>query len=894
MQLSRRSFLEATAVAGLAATVNRLVPEGLVSSAHAAEAAKAAPAAAAAAGETKIVKTCCRACIHNCGVLAHVRNGRVVKLEGNPEYPMSKGKLCPKGLAGISALYHPNRNKYPLLRVGKRGENKWRRISWQEAIDRIARKMEEVRHQYGAESVLITTGGGGNPAFRGIPRVANAFGTPNFYEPGCAQCYLPRTLAFDMMYGGPDTSIADEKSREIYNPNTVMKSIVLWGTDPSYSNPAGGGQALVTLRAKGVKSVVIDPRFIPEAARADVWLPIRPGTDVALMLGWMRYIIANKLWDNEFVMRWTNLPYLVDVETKMLVHANDLDPKGDAKTYVVWDAKTKSPKPIAYPWDDKLEPVLDGAFEHNGKKYVTGFRALKERVEPWTLEATAKECWLDPKKIEEAIRIYCDGPSGISLGVATDQTPNSVQAAMGAVILNALLGNVERPGSLMQRNPSSNVVPAGSLATRCSYLLPEGQLTKRLGSNEHKGLIQWDAAQPSAVLQAMLTGKPYPIKVWLERSGNKFGVNGNAGSWVKAMENVDLIVHMYMYPTSFSMYADILLPATEWLETNMLIESLNMVFARQAVAHVWETEDETLFWSKLIKKCASLGNKNAQRACDPNFMKDDLAYWDSMEELLDGRLKRINMTWKQLLANNPVTYMPYDKWNTYYVYKEKDPKTGLPKGFRTPSKKLELYGDVWITLGRTGKPYALQPLPPASKDYDPLPYYLEPHENPTNEIGREFPLILTNGRIPVYHHGTLRNVPYLREIYPVPELWVNPVDAKKYGLKTGDWAWIESLRGKTRGKVLVTEGVSPGVLYQERFWFPETLTTPTRGWMEANVNVLTKNDPPFNDVVGTYTLRGIQVRISKAPGAPEGIWQKPEDFKPWLPQPTDTTPNPKL
>lgn len=465
---------------------------------------------------------------------------------------------------------------------------------------------------------------------------------------------------------------------------------------------------------------------------------------------------------------------------------------------------------------------------------------------------------------------------------------------MGAVILNALLGNVERPGSLMQRNPSSNVVPAGSLATRCSYLLPEGQLTKRLGSNEHKGLIQWDAAQPSAVLQAMLTGKPYPIKVWLERSGNKFGVNGNAGSWVKAMENVDLIVHMYMYPTSFSMYADILLPATEWLETNMLIESLNMVFARQAVAHVWETEDETLFWSKLIKKCASLGNKNAQRACDPNFMKDDLAYWDSMEELLDGRLKRINMTWKQLLANNPVTYMPYDKWNTYYVYKEKDPKTGLPKGFRTPSKKLELYGDVWITLGRTGKPYALQPLPPASKDYDPLPYYLEPHENPTNEIGREFPLILTNGRIPVYHHGTLRNVPYLREIYPVPELWVNPVDAKKYGLKTGDWAWIESLRGKTRGKVLVTEGVSPGVLYQERFWFPETLTTPTRGWMEANVNVLTKNDPPFNDVVGTYTLRGIQVRISKAPGAPEGIWQKPEDFKPWLPQPTDTTPNPKL
>ena len=85
-------------------------------------------------------------------MLAHVRNGRVVKLEGNPEYPMSKGALCAKALSGVSALYHPNRNKYPLLRVGKRGENKWRRISWNEAIDIIAKKMETVRHEYGAEA----------------------------------------------------------------------------------------------------------------------------------------------------------------------------------------------------------------------------------------------------------------------------------------------------------------------------------------------------------------------------------------------------------------------------------------------------------------------------------------------------------------------------------------------------------------------------------------------------------------------------------------------------------------------------------------------------------------------------------------------------------------------
>ena len=529
-----------------------------------------------------------------------------------------------------------------------------------------------------------------------------------------------------------------------------------------------------------------------------------------------------------------------------------------------------------------------------GTPYVCGLPVL-ERCEPWTLEKAAEVCWLDPKKIEEAIKLYCSGPAGVALGVATDQNENSVEAAMGSVILNALRGNVESPGALMQRNPSTNIVPAGSLATRCSYLLPKGQLKKRLGSNEHKGLMQWDAAQPSAVLEAMKTGKPYPIKVWLERSGNKFVVNGHAQDWIEGTKNVDLIVHMFLYPTSFSCYADILLPATEWLETNMLVECMNWVFARQPVAHVWETEDETLFWSKLIKKCAELGNENARRACDPAFMKKDLAYWDSMEELLDGRLANIGMTWKEFKEKQPFPYMPYDKWNTYYVYKQPDKKTGLPKGFGTPSKKLELYGEVWIELGRTGKPYALDEVPPVSVDYDPLPWYAEPAESPLRDIAKEFPLVLTNGRLPMFHHGTLRNNPYMRELYPVPEAWVNPVDAKKYGVAHDDWIWLESKRGKIRGKCRVTEGIPVGVVYMERFWFPETLNTKTQGWREMNVNVLSKNDAPFNRIVGTITLRGFQIRIRKASeGAPEGVWMKPEQFKAWLPQPTDTTKNPEL
>jgi anaerobic selenocysteine-containing dehydrogenase len=239
--------------------------------------------------------------------------------------------------------------------------------------------------------------------------------------------------------------------------------------------------------------------------------------------------------------------------------------------------------------------------------------------------------------------------------------------------------------------------------------------------------------------------------------------------------------------------------------------------------------------------------------------------------------------------------MPFDKWNQYYVYLQKD-KDGLPKGFKTSSRRIDVYGDCYITLARTGKPYARDnDVPPASKDYDPLPWYMAPAESPTNEVGKEFPLVMTNGRVPFYHHGTLRNVPYLREIYPVPEVWVNPVDAKKYGVAQGDWAWIESKRGKIRGLVRATEGIPVGVVYMERFWTPETLDKADEGYKSLNVQVLSKADGPFNDIFGTHTLRGFQVKISKcAEGAPEGVWTKPEQFKGWMPTPSDVTPVPEF
>lgn len=404
--LGRRDFLKTTAVIGAFGALSSSWSGGLVPRANAAS----ETAMTKERTGTKIMKTNCRSCTADCGVLAHVRDGRVIKLEGDPDFERSEGALCVKGLSGINALYHPQRNKYPMKRMGARGENKWMRVSWDEALDDIAKKLMEIREKYGAEAVMGSTGGGGNPNFLSCCRFCDVFGTPNWFEPGASQCYMPRQMVYQMMYGGGpagNTSLGDSNCIEAYFYNDIkMKTFVLWGTDPSYSGPSQAGRALVELRARGVQTIVIDPRFTPDAAKADIWLPIRPGTDVALMMAWIKYIIEKNLYDLDFVMKWTNLPYLVNTKTKMLLRESDLMVGGRADTFVIWDKKTNAAKPIAYPWDDNLEPALEGAFSVDGVTCKTGFTLLKERVEPFTIAKAAEECGLEAYKIEKAINLY--------------------------------------------------------------------------------------------------------------------------------------------------------------------------------------------------------------------------------------------------------------------------------------------------------------------------------------------------------------------------------------------------------------------------------------------------------------------------------------------------------
>lgn len=307
--MTRRSFVKSAAAAGAATALG-------------VEAANCfSPSDKAwAEGEVTEVRTSCRACIANCGVIAVVSNGRVIKIKGDPIDPMSKGRVCPKGLSGVQALYHPNRNKYPMKRVGEKPGNQWERISWEEAAKTVAQHLIDMRDKTGKHGLLCSTGGGGNPQFFSPPRFRNFWGAGNVFEPGCAQCYLPRNYTMPLINGLSDTSIADSGCPELYKPakyGGIAEVYVMWGTGPAWHSPSTSGRCVAELRANGCKTIVVDPRFNADAAKADVWLPIKPGTDMAMMLGWMKYIIDNELYAKipgyeNFCEQWTNLPFLVD------------------------------------------------------------------------------------------------------------------------------------------------------------------------------------------------------------------------------------------------------------------------------------------------------------------------------------------------------------------------------------------------------------------------------------------------------------------------------------------------------------------------------------------------------------------------------------------------------
>ena len=241
--------------------------------------------------------TVCDMCPWRCGVVATSVNGKVVKIDGNPKDPKSRGLLCARGQAGPSFVYDSDRLKQPMIRVGQRGEGKFKNATWKEALDYTAEKMAKVRDQYGPEGMAFL--GHTNGDFWFIDHFPQAFGSPNAAKPSSSMCTSPREEAALITFG-----------RSIGNHEPVdwdaARCLTLIGTHIGEDARNTPMQDLANARARGAKLIVVDPRFSSVAMKADHWLQIKPGTDTALLLAWANVLITENLYDKAYLDTWAN------------------------------------------------------------------------------------------------------------------------------------------------------------------------------------------------------------------------------------------------------------------------------------------------------------------------------------------------------------------------------------------------------------------------------------------------------------------------------------------------------------------------------------------------------------------------------------------------------------
>ena len=304
----------------------------------------------------------CALCISRCGSIAVVQDGRFVALEPDPSHPTGQA-LCAKGRAAPELVYHPDRLLHPLKRTRPKSDPDpgLHRISWDEALDLTAARLRGLAEEHGPESVVFGTVSSSTSAMADsgdwVRRLTRAFGSPNFGF-SMELCGWGRSYATRFTYGTgvglPGTPMPDLEN---------AGCILFWGYNPSAARLSHATATIAAVR-RGARLIVVDPRRVGLASKADLWLQVRPGTDAALALGIANVMLERGWYDREFVRDWTNGPLLVRSDNGRFLTEADLSAEGSPNTYLAWDQTTG--RPLAYDPTrrryerDQAEPALVG------------------------------------------------------------------------------------------------------------------------------------------------------------------------------------------------------------------------------------------------------------------------------------------------------------------------------------------------------------------------------------------------------------------------------------------------------------------------------------------------------------------------------------------------------
>lgn len=909
--LTRKSFLRTAGVMCLAGT-------GLTFKSHAAL-ADTSSGSESSSGVKKI-RSCCRACGKNeCGVYVYVEDGRVIRIEGDEDGSFqSQGNCCSKSQASMQAAYHPDRLKYPMKRTTPKGEDPgWVRISWDEAMEIYGAQMTEITEKYGPLSTMTFSG---TSRIWGSAPTYGITGTSNRHA-ALQICKGPRIFVGTMMdfFGSYWLANTDEIENRVY---------VQWGTECAYSNYDTSCRVITDVRGKAKAHIIIDPRLTPMGKEADIWLPVRPGTDGAIAMAWLRLVIEEELYDDLFVKRWTNAPFLycpdiepsgyrirenmsaTDVKTRLLKES-DLKEDGVPSRYMVWDnlnnrltwfdavtsewenesyesVKPTTGREICGGWlpdpsqfNPAKDPALYGEFEvtlKDGRKSVVVpvWEKLREKCEKYTLDYAAEVTGVEAEKIGEACRLWAtrDDPTmsngAIHYQLATDQCGNAFQTIRAIQILNDIVGTLDGPAG--GRGPSAGTVSAVPTPLYpASSTVPLDQVVKtwdknaQMASAEKFPLLRWwdNWADASSLYDQVLSGDPYPIVAATAITGNFMNQGNTMRGW-EALKKLTFFCQSDMWHVPMSDMADILLPCAHWLELNFPRLSQGATGGQGATVKCIEPPGEALPDAELMCRFYKAMGKPF------NLVDPENDPWPDAITQLNYYVQNTGMTWEEYVEEFQkngwwdVKKLTPERWGTYHRYEMGQLHTqagfaimplsdNLP-GFWTNTRKVEIWATIPETyLGDEWEKYV-------------LPDFVEPMQGPvtTPDLMEEYPFILTTGsRNPTFFHSEHRQLPWCRELWPVPRIELNPKDAEKIGVKQGDWVWIENEMGKVREAVDIYWGIKEGVANaNHQWWFPE-LNQPGHGFDLCAINVLQtpENQDPL---CGASTLRAYPVKIYKA------------------------------
>ena len=785
----------------------------------------------------------CGLCIARCGTVATVEDGHFTRLDPDPSHPTGQA-ICGKGRAAPELVYHPERLTHPLRRTRPKGDADpgWERISWDAALDLTAAAMRRIADQHGPEAVAFSLSSPSTTAIADsagyIRRLMNAFGTPNGFT-NLDLCGWGRAYATRYAYGvGSVGAGVGGAMPDIAHTGCL----ILWGYNPSFTRLTHA-TATVAAKKRGMRLIVIDPRHAGLAGKADVWLRVRPGTDGALALGLANLMIQHGWYDAEFMRAWSNGPLLVRADTGRMLTARDLMPGGDTRHYFAWDTATA--RPVAYDAStgryngDTVKLALDGEYriataqgEVVCQPAFALYAALCRGYPPEVVEAI---CWIPRARLEEAARLIWQArPVSYYAWSGHEQHANVTETARAIALLYALTGCFDAPGGNV-------LLPAVPSAPITGEELPEAQhLAPALGVAERPlGPARWKNITARDLYRAILEGKPYPVRGLIGFGANMLLSQADSGYGRMALAALDFYAHADLFMTPTAALADVVLPVAS-------------AFEREALKIGFEISTEA---QSLIQFRQAVVPPPGEARADTDIVFDlagrlGLAaeFWNGdIEAAYRHQLAPSGVTLEALRARAEGVRVPLQVRHAKHA--EPDAH-GNPRGFATPSRRIELYSETFLDHG-----------------YAPLPDFAEPAVGPVArpDLAARFPLVLTCAKPTLFCQSQHRALPSLRRRAPDPEVELHPEAARVRRIAQGDWVAIETPEGSVRARAHLNENLDSRVVVGEHGWWQgcAELGAPAYDPFErngANFNLLIGSDTR-DPISGTASHRAYLCEI---------------------------------